>query len=45
MRDACAQGIAHRDIKMANFLLESDSDDAKLKMIDFGFSKIVRITQ
>lgn len=34
------KGIAHRDIKMANFLLESDSDDAKLKMIDFGFSKM-----
>lgn len=35
-----SKGIAHRDIKMANFLLESDSDDAKLKMIDFGFSKM-----
>jgi calcium-dependent protein kinase len=31
-----SKNIAHRDIKMANFLFKDDSPDAPLKMIDFG---------
>lgn len=28
--------IAHRDLKLENFLFENDSPDAELKLIDFG---------
>lgn len=31
-------GIVHRDLKPSNFLLEDDSLDAELKLIDFGMS-------
>lgn len=33
------QGIVHRDIKLENWLYESEASD-HLKLIDFGFSKI-----
>jgi calcium-dependent protein kinase len=32
-------GIVHRDLKLQNFLLENDTADAPLKLIDFGLSK------
>jgi len=32
--------IVHCDIKLENWLYESEEDNAKLKLIDFGFSKI-----
>ena len=35
-------GIVHRDLKPENILLESPADDAKLKIADFGLSKIMR---
>ena len=31
-------GICHRDLKPQNFLFENDSEDAELKLIDFGLS-------
>jgi serine/threonine protein kinase len=34
-------GIAHRDIKLENVLLSDDSDEAELKIVDFGLSKIL----
>ncbi len=34
-----ARGVCHRDIKLENFLYETKSPAAKLKMIDFGLSK------
>jgi len=33
--------VVHRDLKLENWLYESKKDDAKLKLIDFGFSKKV----
>lgn len=33
------QEVAHRDIKPENFLMEDSSEDAKIKVIDFGLSK------
>lgn len=30
--------IVHRDLKLENFLFENDTNDAKLKLIDFGLS-------
>jgi len=35
-----SKNIVHRDIKLENFLYESDAEDAELKLIDFGFAKI-----
>jgi calcium-dependent protein kinase len=32
------QGIAHRDLKLDNVLLESDAADARIKLVDFGLS-------
>lgn len=34
-----AQGIAHRDLKLENFVFDGPGDDAVLKLIDFGLSK------
>ena len=33
-------GIAHRDIKPENVLLTSESEDADVRLVDFGLSKI-----
>lgn len=33
-------GICHRDLKLENFLYADSSQNAKLKLIDFGFSKV-----
>lgn len=35
-----AQGIAHRDLKPENILLKDDTEDAAIKITDFGLSKI-----
>lgn len=37
--------IAHRDLKLENFLFENDSPDAELKLIDFGLSRHYRGNQ
>lgn len=34
-------GIAHRDLKPENILMTSKNDDAELKLVDFGLSKII----
>jgi len=34
-------GILHRDIKPENIMLTSKSDDARVKIMDFGLSKII----
>ena len=34
-------GIAHRDIKPENVLLTEESEDADIRLLDFGLSKIV----
>lgn len=31
--------ICHRDLKPENFLLQDDTPDAEIKLIDFGLSK------
>lgn len=36
-----SRGMVHRDVKLENFLYD-DQDGDHLKMIDFGFSKILR---
>eukprot|EP00919_Chromeraceae_sp_WS-2016_P025469 GHVR01060178.1.p1 GENE.GHVR01060178.1~~GHVR01060178.1.p1 ORF type:complete len:234 (+),score=36.21 GHVR01060178.1:149-850(+) len=36
------RNIAHRDIKLENWLYENDTYEAKLKLIDFGFSTVWR---
>ena len=33
-----SKGIAHRDVKLANFVFKDRVPDAPLKLIDFGFS-------
>eukprot|EP00388_Colpodella_angusta_P007921 GDKJ01022004.1.p1 GENE.GDKJ01022004.1~~GDKJ01022004.1.p1 ORF type:complete len:613 (-),score=160.07 GDKJ01022004.1:1791-3629(-) len=35
-----AHDIVHRDLKLENWLYADESDEADLKLIDFGFSKI-----
>jgi len=35
-----SQNIAHRDLKLENFLYEDEDRDAHLKLIDFGFAKV-----
>jgi calcium-dependent protein kinase len=37
-----SKGIAHRDLKPENLLLSSLSEDAEIKIIDFGLSKKLR---
>lgn len=32
--------VVHRDLKLENWLYESEAQDAHLKLIDFGFSKL-----
>jgi len=32
--------VAHRDLKLENLMLESEEEDANIKLIDFGFSKV-----
>lgn len=34
-------GVAHRDLKPENILMATDADDADLKIVDFGLSKII----
>lgn len=34
-------GIAHRDLKPENVLMTSDGNDADIKILDFGLSKII----
>jgi len=34
--------VAHRDLKPENLIFESNSDEATLKIIDFGFAKSLR---
>lgn len=34
-----AHGVCHRDLKPENFCLESDSGEARVKLIDFGLSQ------
>ena len=34
-------GIAHRDLKPENILMDSDSDSASCKIVDFGLSRII----
>lgn len=34
-------GVAHRDLKPENILMQNNDDDAQLKIVDFGLSKII----
>lgn len=34
-------GIAHRDLKPENILMTDETDQAELKILDFGLSKII----
>ena len=34
-------GIAHRDLKPENILMTDDSEDADIRVVDFGISKII----
>jgi len=34
-------GIAHRDLKPENMLMTDSSDDADIRLMDFGLSKII----
>ncbi|KAJ4842137.1 Cyclin-dependent kinase 4 [Turnera subulata] len=36
------QGVVHRDLKPENFLFASPSEDADMKLIDFGLSDFIR---
>lgn len=36
-----SQGVAHRDLKLENILLGSTSDDALVKITDFGLAKLI----
>lgn len=35
-----SRNVVHRDLKLENFLYESEEDGAELKLIDFGFAKV-----
>lgn len=37
-----SKGLAHRDLKLENFLYDGTGEDAKIKLIDFGFSCLVK---
>lgn len=34
-------GIAHRDLKPENILMTDDTDEADIRILDFGLSKII----
>jgi len=34
-------GIAHRDLKPENILMTDDTDEAGIRLLDFGLSKII----
>ncbi|TMW64702.1 hypothetical protein Poli38472_011582 [Pythium oligandrum] len=36
-----AEGVTHRDLKPENLLYADESEDAKIKIADFGFAKLV----
>ena len=36
-----ANNICHRDLKLENWLYQSDHDDANLMLCDFGFRQVV----
>jgi serine/threonine protein kinase len=33
-------GIVHRDLKFENVMFEDESEDAEIKLVDFGLSKM-----
>ena len=35
-----SKGVVHRDLKPENILLSDDTDDASIKLADFGLSKL-----
>ncbi|PIK47185.1 putative ribosomal protein S6 kinase alpha-5, partial [Apostichopus japonicus] len=39
------KGIVHRDLKPENLLFTNESEDAELKIVDFGFAKITNSNQ
>lgn len=39
------KGIVHRDLKPENLLFTDESDEAELKIVDFGFAKITNSNQ
>lgn len=38
-------GIAHRDLKPENILMDNSTEQAELKIVDFGLSKIIGPSQ
>jgi serine/threonine-protein kinase len=42
LADAHARGIVHRDVKPANLFLAKEVGGERLKLLDFGISKLVR---
>lgn len=40
IRHCHSLGICHRDLKPENFLFQTSADDAELKVIDFGLSRV-----
>ncbi|XP_064600008.1 LOW QUALITY PROTEIN: ribosomal protein S6 kinase alpha-5-like [Liolophura sinensis] len=39
------RGIVHRDLKPENLLFEDSSDDAEIKLVDFGFARLKKPDQ
>ena len=39
------RNVCHRDVKLDNFVYESNGVDAELKLIDFGLSHVLLHTQ